>query len=682
MTDNPLLSRALRVPFDRITPEVVGPGVRGALDAAQAELDALVSDTRAPTFDTTVLRLDALLERVSRAFGIARHLTQVASAPELRTAYNEVLPAYSAFMARIPTHPALWRVIKEYAASDEAAALTGVRRRHLDKTVREFVKAGADLPPQTRERVEALRVELSQLSTRFSENLLDATNAFALTVTEEAELDGLPEGARRRARAEAEARGEPGWRFTLQAPSYAPFMKHVRHRGHRETLYRAFSQRAASGPHDNRPLVRSILARRRELATLLGFRDFADFQLDDRMVRSGAAAQDFERELARRTQPYFRAEVESLQRFARDGLGLDRLEPWDVAFAGEALRRSRFELDDEQLRPFFPLDGVLEGLFGIARRLFGVRVERVEGVPTWHPEVEAYDVYDDAGQHIGALYADWFPRESKRAGAWMNPMVVGGPTADGFDPHVGVIVANVTPPTDGRPALLTHDEVQTLFHEFGHLLHHIASRVSIPARGSMSVAWDFVELPSQLLENWAWQRPALDLFAHHIDTGETLPEHLLERMERSRTFLEASAQMRQLSFGSVDLALHIDYDPELGGDPIAFGQHVMEPFGIRPDFAHTQFLCGFGHIFAGGYAAGYYSYKWSEVLEADAFTRFEREGIFNRDTGRALVDAVLSRGDAEEPEALFRAFMGRDPDVDALIRRNLGPAPTPVAGDD
>ena len=431
-------------------------------------------------------------------------------------------------------------------------------------------------------------------------------------------------------------------------------------------------------------MLRDILAKRRELARVLGYRDFADLQLEDRMIGSGSAAQDFERTLAERSAPYFHADARALADHARRDLGLDDIRPWDLAYVAESLRRATFAFDEEALRPYFSLDAVLAGMFEVARRLFGVRVERTHGVPTWHPEVETYDVYADDGAFLGSFYADWFPRPAKRGGAWMNPLVTGAPGREPPEPHVGVIVANFTPPEEGRTPQLTHDEVTTVFHEFGHLLHHLMCRVDIPARGSMSVAWDFVELPSQIMENWVWEREGLDLFARHAETDETIPDDLFERLRRSRTFLEGSAQMRQLSFGTVDLALHIDFDPDGGEDPVAFGQRVMEPFGLRPEFAHNNFLTAFSHIFAGGYAAGYYSYKWSEVLDADAFSRFRREGIFNRETGRAFAETILERGDSEQPELLFRAFMGRDPDPQALLQRNLGPEPTrvPIAGDD
>ena len=349
------------------------------------------------------------------------------------------------------------------------------------------------------------------------------------------------------------------------------------------------------------------------------------------------------------------------------------MQPYDLAYLTEKLRKAKYDLDEEELRPYFPLENVLSGLFDITERLFGVTVGKRENSKVWHEDVEFYDLFDESGTHLGSFYADWFPRESKQGGAWKNGFIIGGPDGAAFDPHLAVIVANFTPPQAGKPALLTHREVQTIFHEFGHLLHHVLSRVEVRERGATNVPRDWVELPSQIMENWTWERDALDLFARHYETGEPIPEALFDKMTAARTFMEASAQMRQLSLGTVDLTLHTDYAPERDGDVIRYGNRVMEPFVFHPEFAHNSFLTAFTHVFAGGYASGYYSYKWSEVLDADAFSRFKNEGIFNRKTGRDYVEAVLSRGDSADPAELFREFMGRDPDASALIERNLGP---------
>ncbi len=671
---NPFLSRETEIPFAKMTPEAVEPAIDEALAQAQRELEALLSASER-TFET-ILALDNLTERLERLMGFVSHLTSVKDSPELRAAFNEVLPRYTAFMTRLGLNPELWGVVKEVAATQGAKALTGVRKRHLEKTVQEFVRAGAELSEQDKTRFEEINIEVSRLAQKFSENVLDATNAFELLVTDEAELAGLPESALKLARASAESKEQTGWRLTLQFPSYYPVMTYAENRALRETLYRAYTNRAGDGNLDNRPVISQILELRREHAELLGFATHADYVLEPRMVSSGADALAFVHGLSERTRPYWNDEVAALEAFA-ETLGLADFKPWDVSFVAEKLRQQNFAFDEEALRPYFPLDGVLDGLFGITKDTFGVSVTRRENAEVWHKDVEYYDLHDADGVHLGSFYADWFPREDKRGGAWMNGLITGGPTPDGskargFAPHIGLIACNFSPPEADQPALLTHGEVETIFHEFGHLLHHCLSRVEIPARSGASVAWDFVELPSQIMENWCWEEPALERFARHVETGEPIPHELFEKMRAARTFMGANMQMRQLSFATADLTLYTAYEPETDGDVVAYTQRLMEPFAVRPEFAHNSFVTSFSHIFAGGYSAGYYSYKWAEVLDADAFTRFQNEGLFNPETGRSYVETILSRGDSDAPEVLFRDFMGRDPDQRALLRRNLG----------
>jgi oligopeptidase A len=674
LSANPLLSGATPIPFDRIEPRHVVPAFREALARAADGLRAVI-DLREPrTYENTIRALDLVGERLGKTIRPVSHLTGVMSTPELRQAYETVLPEVSAFYARIPLNPELWAAVKAYAETDDARALAGVRRRHLDKLVRSFVRAGADLPPEQKARVEALRVEMSRLSTDFANHVLDSTNAWDLVLTDEADLEGLPESARAQARAAAQAKGVEGWRFTLQVPSYQPFMQYSARRDLRERMYRAYMNRASGGEHDNRPLVKRILELRRELSGILGFRDYADYALEESMAGSGDRAVAFEEDLTARTRPVWEREMAALEAFAREALGLPALEPWDVWYCVEKLRLARYDLDAEALRPYFPLDRVLEGLWELSRRLFGITVRPRELREVWHPEVRFFDVLDEGGLLLGSFYVDWFPRESKRGGAWMGGMVTGGPRAQGWEPHLATIVANVSPPEGGRPALLTHREVETVFHEFGHLLHHTLSRVEVPALAGTHVPSDWVELPSQIMENWTWERPALDLFARHWETGEPIPEELYRKMLAARTFMGAHHQMRQLSFGTLDLDLHVRFDPAADGDPIQRARQVMSRFAPHPRFADDHFVTSFSHIFPGGYAAGYYSYLWSAVLEADAFSRFQREGLFSREAGRAFVDAVLSQGDAEDPAELFRRFMGRDPDPEALLRRDLDPS--------
>jgi oligopeptidase A len=687
---NPLLSGRFRIPFNEIRAEHVQPGVAQALAEAQESVDSISADESPPNWENTISRLEDVGNVFTERISPASHLVSVAETPELREAFNAVLPEISAFWSRLPLNEALWNRVKAYAESEEATGLTGLKRRHLDKTLQEFRRAGADLEVSAKEELEALKVELAQLEQKFSENVLDATASYEFHVADENRLAGVPEAARRRAKQKAAQEGLDGCLLTLDYPSVEPILKYCEDRALRKKIHAAFATRCRDGEFDNRPLLARILRVRDRVAKVLGYACFPDYVLEERMAGTAARAIEFERDLVRRTTPYWEHDVAQLRSFAQE-LGLDDLEPWDAAFAMERLRKQRYEIDDEALRPYFPLSQVLEGMFEIVRRTFGVRVQERVIPEVWHPDVRYFEIYDDEDVMLGAFYTDWFPRKEKRQGAWMNNFVTGGPRADGFAPHLGVMCGNFAPPDDDCPALLTHREVETTFHEFGHLLHHCISRVEIPSRAGIHVAWDWVELPSQLMENWCWEREALDLFARHHESGAQLPDELFQRMVAARRFMGGWAQMRQISFGTVDLALHGELAPTLpatsdiahpdtgdvavGDQVMAFAEDRFRAFAAAPRFADLHGLTAFTHIFAGGYASGYYSYLWSEVLDADVFTRFQAEGIFNADTGRSYVDSILSRGDSEDPEVLFREFMGRGPDPEALLSRNLGPAP-------
>lgn len=685
---NPLLSEAYRIPFHAIRSEHVEPAIRQALTDAQAEVDAISHEAEPACWDNTLGRLDRALEKLSRRIAPLGHLISVAETKELRDAYNNILPEISAFWSRIPLDSDLWKRLEVFENTDEANALRGIERRHLNKTLSEFRRAGASLPADRKDRLQALQVELAQTQQKFSENVLDATAAWALLVTDESRLDGVPEAAKRRFSARANENGDEGWTLTLDYPSVEPILKHCRDSELRHEVFVAYTTRCREGEHDNRPLLARILRMRDEIAHILGYGGFPDYILADRMAGTGVRAVSFEQDLAERTQPYWQRDAQQLSDHAKS-LGLDTLKPWDVAFVTEDLRKTRYDIDDEVLRPYFPLDQVLKGMFEIVHRTFGFRIEEKKIDEVWHEDVRFYEIYDESRTMLGAFYTDWFPRKEKRQGAWMNNFITGGPTKIGFAPHLGVMCGNFTPPEGENQALLTHREVQTTFHEFGHLLHHCASRVPIPSRAGIHVAWDWVELPSQLMENWTWEREALDLFAKHNETGEALPDELYSRLIDARQFVGGWAQMRQLALGTIDLELHEQMARKLRGDAegqevgdeldTVQGNEVMEfararfaDFAPEPEFAAFHILTSFTHIFAGGYAAGYYSYLWSEVLDADVFTRFRDEGIFNRETGRLYVDSILSRGDSDDPDTLFLEFMGRAPNPGALLERNLG----------
>ena len=671
---NPLLEARFRIPFDSIRAEHVQPAVEELLRRSRDRLDALAGEKGPRTYANTMRTLDELTEPLDWTMGVVRHLESVATYPELRAAFNAVQPEVSVFYTGIPLNGELWRSIKEFGTTPEAAALGGERRRYLEKTIDTFRRHGADLDAAGKKRLEELDVELTQITTKFAENVLDSTNAFELVLKDEKALAGLPPTAVASARESAQRKGLEGWRFTLHAPDYFAVMTYLDDAAVRRQVYEAFSVRATEEGRDNRVLVARILELRRQKAALLGYRDFADLVLEDRMAHTGERALGFLEDLKAKTERRFAEENRELLEFRRsvEGAGAPEIAPWDVAYYAEKQRAALYAFDEEALRPYFPMERVVAGLFELVHRLYGIRVEEEAGIPTWDPAVRYYNVRDENGEFIGGFYADWYPRENKRGGAWMDSLITGGPGADGFRPHLGLICGNLTPPVGGKPALLTHREVETIFHEFGHLLHHLLSRVETRSLAGTSVAWDFVELPSQIMENWCWEREALDLFARHYETGEPIPDELFQKMKRARTFRAANAQMRQLGFGFIDLSLHTRYDAARDGNATEYARRILQEFSPAPLPANHAMAAAFTHLFASpvGYGAGYYSYKWAEVLDADAFTRFRDQGIFSRVAGAAFRGEILSKGDSEDPAELYRNFMGRDPDPRALLVRS------------
>ena len=686
LTMNPLLVQTFRIPFKAIEAHHVEPGVKQILAEAQARVDALATDDSPRTYWNTIQALDDITQRVSESLTPVHHLLSVAETPELRKAFNAVLPEITRFWSRLPLNEDLWTRVREFSETEEARGMEALPSRNLEKILREFRRAGADLPPEKKSRLEDIRLELAKLQRKFSENVLDATAAYTLHITDETRLEGIPTGVLERFRDRATEEGMKGWILTLDFPSYEPVMKYCRDRDVRKELHEAYVGRCRGDAHDNLPLIPRILTLRQELAELLGYQHFPDYRLEEAMAKSGEKATTFEKGMVERTRPYWDRDVEELRSHA-SALGIPALEPWDVAFVSESLRKERYDIDDELLRPYFPLENVLAGLFQLTREVFGLTVSEAVNNQVWHEDVRYYDLQDENGVWLGSFFTDWFPRAEKRQGAWMNDFLTGGPKEGGLVlPHLGFIAGNFSPPEKSRPSLLTHREVQTVFHEFGHLLHHLTSTVPIPGRGGLNVAWDWVELPSQLMENWTFEPEALSRFALHWETGEQLPGELLDRIIAARRFLGGWQQMRQLSFGTLDLALHGklalrlprgEKEGDAGTDAVsAFAEELLLSFSPSPTFARSHILTTFSHLFSGGYAAGYYSYLWSEVLDADAFTRFKKEGVLNPETGRAYLESILSRGDSAEPEELFREFMGRDPDPQALLDRNLGPSPS------
>ena len=679
---NPFLDRSVHIRWSQLTAEHVVPAVETALaDAEQRVATITQLNPTEADYLNTFLALEQATELLNETWAKVSHLTTVADSPALREANNAMLPKVSAFYARIPLNASLWLRLKTAAERPDVQALRGERRRFVDETLAEFRQQGADLPPDKKARLEALQGELAQLTQKYSENVLDATNAWELLVADERRLAGLPAHAREAARQSALKKGQgsdasPVWRFTLHGPSQEPVMLYAEDARLRQEIWQAAIQVGVQAPHDNRDLIKRILALRQEKAELLDQPHFADLTLARRMAKTGAQALSFIEDLHHRVRPAFERESEELAAFKAEQqhTSVSPLAPWETTFWAERLRRLRYDFDEEQLRPYFSLPGVLTGLFEITRRVFGITVSELPAgaVELWHPEVKFYEVRDRTGRLIGSFYTDWHPRESKRGGAWMNYLVTGGKQPDGTRaPHLGLMCGNMTPAVEGKPALLTHREVETVFHEFGHLLHHLFGEVEIKSLNGVNVAWDFVELPSQIMENWCWERASLDLFARHHETGATIPDELFNRMVAAKNFRSASATMRQLTFARMDLGLHLRAADFVTGDVSAQLRELLRDYLIPTEPPMPTIENRFTHIFADpvGYAAGYYSYKWAEVLDADAFTRFKNEGIFNEKVGAEFVEKILSRGNSADPMDLFVDFMGRPPDQHALLVR-------------
>jgi oligopeptidase A len=669
---NPLIQLGFEIPFDEIEAAHVEPAIDELLDSSRAEVEAIVLAIEPRTYANTLGALEDATEALELAMTTVGHLESVATTDALRDAYNAVVPKVSAFWSELAMNDGLYQAVRAFSRTDEATTLGPTEKRFLEKTLDDFRRHGAELDEENKDKLQAIEIELTKLTTEFAQNVLDETNAFELVLTDDSKLAGLPESAKQAAAENAKAKGVEGWRFTLQAPSLIPVLTYLDDASIREQVWRAYNTRAVSGERDNRPLIARILELRRKKAELLDYRDFSDLVTEDRMAKEGAKARAFLDDLHEKTRAAFERENAELLAYRRNLQGPDapELQPWDTAYYAEKQRQAKYDFNEEELRPYFPLDRVLDGLFRTAQALYEVKIVEREAT-TWDPAVKSYGIEGHDGMMIAAFYVDLFPRENKRGGAWMNSLISVAYREDTPLPNLGLFCANVNPPVGGKPALLTHREVETLFHEFGHLLHHCFSRVRVRSLAGTNVAWDFVELPSQIMENWCWERSGLDLFAAHYETGERIPDDLYDKMVRARTYRAANAQMRQLGFATTDLALHRQYDPERDGDVMAYARMNLQKFsptGLPDDYA---MLAGFTHVFAHpvGYAAGYYSYKWAEVLDADAFTRFKNEGITNPEVGRAFREAILSKGNSEDPAKLYEDFMGREPKLEPLLER-------------
>ncbi|WP_044873380.1 oligopeptidase A [Pseudomonas sp. LFM046] len=671
---NPLLQDFDLPPYSTIRPEHVEPAVDQILaDNRVAIAELLARQDGTPTWKGLVLALDELGERLGRAWSPVSHLNAVCNNAELRSAYEACLPKLSEYWTELGQNRELFQAYEALANSPEAAGFEVAQKTILDHALRDFRLSGIDLPADKQQRYGEIQMKLSELGSRFSNQLLDATQAWTKEVLDEAALAGLTDSAKAQMKQAAEAKGLGGWLITLEFPSYYAVMTYADDRALREEVYTAYSTRASdqgpnAGQNDNGPVMMEILDLRQELAQLLGFEHFSDLSLATKMAESTPQVLGFLRDLAKRSKPFAAKDLEELKAFAAER-GVADLQSWDVGYFSEKLREQRYSISQEILRAYFPIDKVLSGLFTIVQKLYGIEIKELSGFDTWHPDVRLFEISEN-GQHVGRFFFDLYARSNKRGGAWMDGARDKRRNAHGdLISPVANLVCNFTPAVGDKPALLTHDEVTTLFHEFGHGLHHLLTRVEhAGASGINGVAWDAVELPSQFMENWCWEPEGLALISGHYQTGEALPQDLLDKMLAAKNFQSGMMMVRQLEFSLFDFELHATHGD--GRAVLDVLEAIRDEVAVMRPPAFNRFANSFAHIFAGGYAAGYYSYKWAEVLSADAFSRFEEEGVLNPATGRAFRDAILARGGSQEPMVLFVDFRGREPSIDALLRHS------------
>ena len=676
---NPLLEAFRLPPFSRIRPEHVEPAVDHRLADAREELEALLHD-RNRTFSWTGLvePLQRLEDRLNKTWSPIGHLHAVADQPALRDAYNSSLQKLSEYTTEVGQNRRLYEGYRSIAEGREYRALTPAQCRVIDNALRDFRLAGVELSGHDRTRFKAIATRRAELGSRFQENVMDATQAWSKHLERESDLAGLPESTRRLAAQRAANEGLSGWQFGLDHPTYAALITYADDEALRRDIYEAHATRASdagpfAGRWDNGDTIEEITALRHEQARLLGFGNYAQASLAQKMAPSIDRVMAFLGELTRRARPFAQRELAALEHFARTRYGKHRLQAWDIAYYAEKLKTDRYAFSQETLRPYFPLSRVLGGLFEIVRRLYGLEIEAAEEVDAWHPDVQFFRITDSRGVLRGEFYLDAFARPGKRGGAWMDQCVSRQWISDQRQTPVAYLTCNFTPPGQDAPALLTHDEVATLFHEFGHGLQHLLTTVDYPSiAGINGVEWDAVELPSQFMENWCWEREALGLISRHIDTGETLADKLVEQLRAAKHFHAGMQTVRQLEFALFDFRLHLEYQPSRGAQVQALLDDVRRHVAVVIPPSFNRFAHAFTHVFGGGgsYAAGYYSYKWAETLSSDAFAQFEEDGIFNAETGRRFMRCILEPGGSRDAMELFVAFRGREPTLDALLRRS------------
>ncbi|MGI0154216.1 oligopeptidase A [Pseudidiomarina sp. WS423] len=680
MSQNPLLSDYHLPPFSSIKAEHIVPAITQRIADCKATIEAVLGQPER-TWEALVAPLEEVDDKLERSWAPVSHLNAVVSSAELRSAHDQCLPLLSEYGTYVGQHEGLYQAFKTLADSASFTELSQAQRKVITDTLRDFELSGVALTGAAKQRYADIQARLSELSSQFSNNLLDATDNWHFLVTPELQqqadwLAGLPESAVAAAAAAAAEHNQQGWRFGLDIPSYLPVMTYADYEPLRQTMYEAFTTRASdqgpqAGQYDNSELMDEILALRHELAQLLGFSNYAELSLATKMADSPAQVEGFLQDLAEKSLPQAKQEYQQVVEFAALQ-GKTDLAAWDVAYYSEKLKQQEYAISDEELRPYFPEQQVINGLFRVVETLFGLKIEASQAFEGWHEHVRYYQISDNNGDLRGSFFLDLYARSGKRGGAWMADCAVRRiTTQQSLQLPVAFLTCNFNKPVGDKPALFTHDEVLTLFHEFGHGLHHMLTKIDVAGvSGINGVAWDAVELPSQFLENWCWEPDALAMISGHYETGEPLPTQLLDNMLAARNFQSAMQMVRQLEFSLFDLRIHRDFDPQQEQQIQTILDQVREQVAVRKPPASNRFQHSFGHIFAGGYAAGYYSYKWAEVLSADAFARFEEEGIFNRRTGQDFLRSILERGGSQDAMELFKAFRGREPQVDALLRHS------------
>ncbi len=674
---NPLLDFSGLPRFAELKPDHVSPAVDELIAQARAAVGQAAGADVAASWDAFVSPLEDATERLSRAWGQVEHLHAVLDSPELRAAYNANLPKLTQFWTELGQNQHLFGKYRALRDSAEFAGLVPARKKLVDNALRDFRLGGAELPEDVKPRYAAIQDELAALSAKFSENVLDATNAYALLIEDEARLAGIPADAIEAARDAARKDGKDGWKFTLQMPSYLPVMQYADDRAMREAMYRANATRASEfgkPEWDNTPLIARILKLRKEDAALLGYANFAEVSLVPKMARTPEQVIEFLHDLAVRARPFAERDLAELRDYARRQLGLETLEAWDMAYASEQLRAERYSFSDQEVKQYFPETQVVPGMFKLVETLYGIRIAE-SSAPTWHPDVRFFDIRNASGTLVGQFYVDLYARETKRGGAWMDGAITRRRKGAGIQTPVAYLNCNFPGPVGGKPALFTHDDVITLFHEFGHGLHHLLTQIEdLGVSGINGVEWDAVELPSQFMENFCWEWEVLEHMTRHVDTGEALPRNLFDKMLAAKNFQSGLGMLRQIEFSLFDMHLHYDFDPDAGRSAQDVLDAVRKDVAVIVPPAYNRFPNNFSHIFAGGYAAGYYSYKWAEVLSADAFSAFEemrsQRGVLDGATGARFRDEVLAVGGSRPAAESFRVFRGRDPEVDALLRHN------------